>query len=607
MPTHQYPLLKLENGEADFVLSGRLITFGTSRDCNLQLQGKGLKERMGHFLFREGKYFLQVVTADSVIKCNGVKVTEALALVHGDHLELGISRYHYLDKPINETDTFPIGESPINHDEMSAPLGELIEALVELLRERGADVFTPLVSGVSRLLRCDAARVVIEDKTNGLRHTIARYPMHSGLERFSDRAIDWAKASSHAVLLHEGEWEDKNSLSSLRTNDIASILCVALREGGDTLGYLYMDRLGGGIPFTEKERLLCDTLSKLFGEILSRHGEAQRQKETIERLQKVSMESKGGMIYASPAMLGMMELAARIAKTDATVLIRGETGTGKELLARYVHENSKRMDKTFVALNCGAIPANLIESELFGHEKGSFTGADQRKVGLFESAHQGTLFLDEIGELPLSLQVKMLRVLQEGEVTRIGSTKPITVDVRIVCATHRDLSKEIQEGRFRQDLFFRLSVLGLLLPPLRERGQDILLLADYLLKKYLQQFGLPLKTFSVAARNKLLTYRFPGNIRELENIMQKAVLFSNTQQIRPEDLQWDWGDAPTENGFGQTTLKEVRQQADKKAIAEALGKTAGNVSLAAKMLDVDRKWLMKLMEEADLRADDYRK
>jgi transcriptional regulator with PAS, ATPase and Fis domain len=289
------------------------------------------------------------------------------------------------------------------------------------------------------------------------------------------------------------------------------------------------------------------------------------------------------------------------------VLVRGETGTGKEMLARFLHSQSPRAQKPFLAMNCGAIPENLIESELFGHEKGAFTGADQRKIGLFEAADGGTVFLDEIGDLPLSLQVKLLRILQEGEITRIGNPNPVKVDVRVVSATHRDLASEVEAGRFRQDLFFRLSVLDIHLPPLRERGQDVLLLAEFLLRKYLQQFGLPPKALSQGARNKLLEYAFPGNVRELENVIQKAILLSDGPAIRPEDLQWAAREAEGKRAGALPTLKEARARAEKEAIAAALERGGGNVSLAAKLLDVDRKWLMKLMEESGLSADAYRK
>jgi len=303
-----------------------------------------------------------------------------------------------------------------------------------------------------------------------------------------------------------------------------------------------------------------------------------------------------------------MAFAVKVARTDSPVLVLGETGTGKELAARYVHQASARADKPFRAINCGALPENLIESELFGYEKGAFTGAQGRKIGLFESADKGTVFLDEIGEMPQHLQVKLLRVLQEGEFTRIGGTETLHADVRIVAATNKKLDVEVKEGRFRQDLYFRLNVLTLLLPPLRERGPDIALLSEYFLKKYCLQFGLQIKMLSSAARNVLAGHTWLGNIRELENVIQKAILISQGSRIGPEDLMLNQSASASVPAIAaESTLRDAREQAEAQAIENALTKTDGNVSSAAKLLDIDRKWLIKKMGDLGINADSFRK
>jgi transcriptional regulator with GAF, ATPase, and Fis domain len=597
------PRLRNETDGSETPIAGRIFTFGASLECGLRLTGKGVPDLIGHLLYRDGRYQIQALDRNFRIRVNGKEVAGALELSHQDRVELGKTSFRYLQHP---EASGPTDASEQAEGTARQPLTDLIETVLILLREKDSDVFQSLVLCVSRMLKCDAARVVDEDPDTGARTTIARYPAHSGLERFSDRAVDWSKASTRAVLLKETDWEDTNSISSLQKNAVASVLCVALRDEGGIIGYLYMDRLGGVSPFEEKDRELCDSLGRLFGVALANRKALDRQKDVIARLQTSNLGAGSGIIHSSEAMKKVLDLAARVARTGGTVLIRGETGTGKEVLARFLHANSPRAEKPFFALNCGAIPENLIESELFGHEKGAFTGADQRKTGLFESADGGTLFLDEIGDLPLNLQVKLLRVLQESEITRLGSAKALKVDVRILSATHRTLANEVREGRFRQDLFFRLSVLELELPPLRDRDQDVLLLSEFLLKKYLQQFGLPAKSLTAAARNKLLGYSFPGNVRELENVIQKAILMSDNRQIEPEDLRWE-ADASGERRPGAVrSLKDVRFEAEKSAIDAALRKTAGNVSQSAKLLDVDRKWLMKLMSEAGLDADDYR-
>jgi two-component system, NtrC family, response regulator PilR len=236
------------------------------------------------------------------------------------------------------------------------------------------------------------------------------------------------------------------------------------------------------------------------------------------------------------AMEQLYELVARVANTKTNVLVCGESGTGKELVARAIHDQSERRDQPFVAVNCGAIPENLLESELFGHVKGAFTGAVQNKAGLFETAHRGTLFLDEIGELPASLQVKLLRVIQDKAVRRVGGTSDQLVDVRIIAATNRRLEDEVAAGRFREDLYYRLNVIQIGLPPLRDRTEDIPLLVSHFLEKYASELGKPIAGFSEAAMERLLEYGFPGNVRELENMVERAVALSQGGMIGPESL-----------------------------------------------------------------------
>jgi transcriptional regulator with GAF, ATPase, and Fis domain len=595
-------LVREADGET-VALTGRLFTLGSAPECGLRIPGRKAPPVAGHVLFKAGGYQLQDLSPERVMRLNGGPVRGLQPLAEGDRIEIAGSSYVFRA----DADAGAPAAA-----KAASPLADLIECVTGLLAEKGPDLFPALVASVSRLLRCDAARVVEEDSA-GERRTLARYPAGAGLDRFSRRAIEWAKESRSAVLMQGSDWEDGDSINSLRKNAIGTILCVCLREGevtalaDDPIGYLYLDRLGGSDPFTEEDRVFCESLGRLFGALLTQRRALARQQESIARLQQAQAGPAPGIIHASPAMTAALELARKMARTGGNVLIRGETGTGKEMLARFLHAQSPRAAKPFLAMNCGAIPENLIESELFGHEKGSFTGADQRKIGLFEAADGGTVFLDEIGDLPLSLQVKLLRILQEGEINRIGNPNPVKVDVRVISATHRDLAAEVSGGRFRQDLFFRLSVLDLSLPPLRERGQDVLLLAEYLLRKYLQQFGLPAKTLSQSARNRLLEYAFPGNVRELENVIQKAILLSDGPSIRGEDLQWQAGGNEVRNPGALPSLKEARSRAEKEAIAAALERSGGNVSLAAKLLDVDRKWMMKLMEEAGLSADAYRK
>jgi DNA-binding NtrC family response regulator len=286
-------------------------------------------------------------------------------------------------------------------------------------------------------------------------------------------------------------------------------------------------------------------------------------------------------------MVRVFQVMERVLGSSVTVLVQGETGTGKELIAEGLHFNGPRRDGNFIPVNCGAIPENLLESELFGHRKGSFTGADRDHVGLVEAADGGTLFLDEIAELPLPLQVKLLRFLQEGKIRRIGENTPRPVDVRIVTASHRDLREEIKGGRFREDLYYRINVVTIDLPPLRDRGDDILLLADHFLEKVREEVDRPGLRLGREARRLLLSYRWPGNVRELENAIERAANLALGEEITPDDLYLDLKPAPLPSRRG--TLEGIKDQAEERAIRDALGETGGNVTRAAKLLGVSRQ------------------
>lgn len=300
----------------------------------------------------------------------------------------------------------------------------------------------------------------------------------------------------------------------------------------------------------------------------------------------------------------VLSLVDKVSSTNANVLILGESGTGKELIAKEIHLKSARADKPYIAVNCGAIPENLLESELFGHEKGAFTGAAARKPGRFERAEGGTIFLDEVGELNLSTQVKLLRVIQEREFERVGGTDVIKTNVRIIAATNRDLEKMVKEGAFREDLYYRLKVVPIILPPLRERKEDIPLLADYFIEKYSADMGLKPIRFSGEAMECLEEYWWPGNIRELENIIERLVILNDGEEIYKEMLPNEM----TESIHGTETDKMpdlgegvVLEDVEKKLIVQALEKTGGNKSQAARLLGISRYTLLYRMDKYNLK------
>jgi two-component system, NtrC family, response regulator len=319
--------------------------------------------------------------------------------------------------------------------------------------------------------------------------------------------------------------------------------------------------------------------------------------------QAIEQKSKGcsGMIGLCPEMQKVFSIIKKVASSDVPILITGESGTGKELVAQAIHEGSLRRNGPFIPINCGAIPDNLLESELFGHEKGAFTGAHATVQGKLQYAHKGTLFLDEIGELPVNLQVKLLRFLQEGTIQRVGGRENIAVDTRTVCATNVDIAKAISEGKFREDLYYRINVIPITLPPLRERGDDILLLANYFLRMFNEEYKKKVRRFSSSALGFLKSYEWPGNVRELRNRVQRALIMSEATSIEPADLGSE-GILPAQPGPVQTatTLREARDRVEQELIAMAIDRQNGNIVKAAEELGVSRPTLYDLMKKHGL-------
>ena len=321
---------------------------------------------------------------------------------------------------------------------------------------------------------------------------------------------------------------------------------------------------------------------------------AELEQENRELIGQTNGASIKGIIAASPEMMEICRTIEKVAPTDVTTLITGETGTGEELLARALRDLSHRTDQPFAAINCAAIPENLLESELFGFEKGSFTGATQAKKGKIESANGGTLFLDEIGDMPMALQAKLLRFLQERVVDRVGSVKPVPVDVRVVCATHRNVQELITQGEFREDLYYRISEITLDVPALRERDGDALVIAQSLLKSLGKQLDRPNLSFSEDAVQAITSYAWPGNVREMINKVKRAIIMADGKRVSAGDLQLSTGEGESVN---QLNLRHVREQAEKQAILQALHCTSFNMSQASRLLGVTRPTLYNLTDK----------
>jgi Nif-specific regulatory protein len=394
---------------------------------------------------------------------------------------------------------------------------------------------------------------------------------------------------------------DLADVESLVTDQIRSLLCVPLIMFQKVTGCIYLDTCNAASRFDEEHLQLVAAIAGTSSVALENARRMQWLEHENLRL-STEMNLDHNLIGESARMKEVYQFLARVAPTESNVLLEGESGTGKELAARAIHRNSPRSSKPFLAINCAAIPEGLLESELFGHERGAFTGAVAQKKGRLEVANGGVVFLDEIGELAPALQVKLLRVLQEREFERVGGTRPISVDIRLVAATNKDLGEAVRTGTFRKDLFYRLNVLSLVMPPLRERREDIAMLADYFVAKYVKKCNMKIRKISPEAMACLANYDWPGNVREMENAIERALVLSASDVIQPEDLPepiLEKGLASNLEGAKyHNQVKELKKQ----LILNALEEAKGNYTDAAHLLGVHVNYLHRLIRNLDLKG-----
>jgi len=410
----------------------------------------------------------------------------------------------------------------------------------------------------------------------------------SSIRKPSSSVVQRVLSSREPILTMDAQADERFAgAESIVLQQIKSVACTPLvNEHGEVIGAIYIDSHAGAEEFTEETIQFLKAFAK----------QAAIALETTRVLEKLKMENRTlkrkieitqffpEMIGKSPPIIRIMEMIRDVANSTATVLIEGESGTGKELVARAIHFNSDRSTQPFIPIFCGNLAENLLESELFGHRKGAFTGAIENKKGLFEEADGGTIFLDEIADISPLIQVKLLRVLQEGEFKRVGESQIRKVDVRIVAATNKDLWKEVETGNFREDLYYRLNVIHIQMPPLRERREDIPLLAEHFLRKYATKNKKHLKGFTREALEFLMDYHWPGNIRELENAVERAVILSRGSELTPDLFQLT---RPRPAIMVGKTLKEI----EKEVVLQTLQMTGNNRTRTAEILGVSRRWL----------------
>ncbi len=590
-------ILLKEQGAGDqrIPLYKNITRIGTDPTADVQVTGDDLFPDHAHILREDDAYVVASLGRGRPIVVNGKK-EKRVRLREGDVLEFGETRLGFaLHDSVNADE--PRGVDPKNE---IFGYREVVAFSEKLLRSRElGGLLTTLMDKVVELTRADRGFLVLfEDGAWQIK--VARNIDHGEssavITELSDSIIAKVVREQQPVIVsdavNDAEFKASASVVNLR---LLSVMCVPLTEAGELFGLIY---LGSNkvVNLFEPHMLEVVTVFAAQASLLIRNAMLLDNLRTNNAQLRQALEEKrfGEIVGTSERMQDVFRKIRKVAPTDVSVLITGETGTGKELIAREIHERSDRKGKAFIVVNCGAIPENLLESELFGHVRGAFTGAVQTRDGRFQAANKGTLFLDEIGEMPVSLQVKLLRALQEKVVTKVGDTKPEAVDIRIVAATNKHLEDEIKRGGFREDLYYRLNVVGIHLPPLRDRGEDLMLIARYFLRRYTEEYTSKVKGFSPQSVMLMKKYHWPGNIRQLENRIKKAVIMAERVQLAPEDMELSDADlAPV------VPLAQAKEDFQRQYINDVLARNNGNRTKTAHDLGVDPRTIFRHLERED--------
>ena len=582
-------------GPTVFHLYKKITSLGSAPDNDIVLPDPLLAEAFAHIHFDGQTYNLATLSRKAEVVVNGKK-RKKHKLSHDDKLVIGSIelRFSLMD------------EQPPLAEEAAATMADLdaytklYEFSARLMEQHDlAELLNALMDAVIEITSADKGFLILMESEQ-LIVKVARNLKHENIadavSQLSDSIVAKVIQTRKPVIISDAMNDDEFAGSkSIMKLKLTSVICVPLLEKGNLLGLIYVGNDSVVDLFQEDTMqaltVFASQASLIIANALLLNELIIDNRHLHQRLEQIRF---GEIVGTSPPMQEVFRKIEKIAATDISVLITGETGTGKELIAREIHNRSPRIDKPFVTINCGAIPENLLESELFGHVKGAFTGAVQNKQGSFQAAHTGTLFLDEIGEMPLNLQVKLLRAIQEKVVIRVGDTRPEPVDIRILTATNRDLDKEIREERFREDLFYRLNVVNLHLPPLRDRGEDVLVIARYLLSRYTKEYESKIKGFSPNSSVAIRKHNWPGNIREMENRIKKAIVLSDTTMIGPEDLSLTADVLPT-----ILPLASAKERFQREYINEVLALNNGNRTKTARDLGVDPRTIFRHLEKED--------
>lgn len=577
----------------------KITTFGSDSGNDVPILSPSVDDNHAYIVFDGKHYTISGVSKKHVVMVNGRRERNVV-LTHKDVITLGDAelRFDLFDE---------VGAVQENNPRAELSAYRRLHLFTERLMGHSSidDLLNNLMDTVIELTGAEKGFLILRREELDLQFTVARNIHREDLENaanyVSDSIVSRVLQNRRPLIVSDALNDEVFSSShSVMNLKLASVMCVPLIARGNLLGIIYLGNNNVISLFTTDTLQLLELFAAqaallIHNALLINELKLER-KELAERIEQLRY---GSMIGSSDAMRDVFHKIEKVAGIDIPVLIQGETGTGKELVAQEIHNKSPRRDGPFVVINCGAIPRELLESELFGHIRGAFTGAVSTRAGKFKAANGGTLFLDEIGDMPLELQVKILRALEEHKIVPVGDTRAEHVDIRIVAATNKPLEKAIREGNFREDLFYRLNVVTIWLPPLRERGDDLVLIARYFLNRYSTEYNRKLKGFSQRAVETMLKHPWRGNVRELENRIKKAVVMAETRLVEPEDL-----DLRPEEQEPIKSLAEAREEFQTHYIREALRRTSGNRTRAAQILDVDPRtifrYLEKISDEEDL-------
>jgi transcriptional regulator with GAF, ATPase, and Fis domain len=573
----------------------KITSIGSSDDCDIVLPDPLVAESFGHIHFDGQTYTISTMSKKGDMTVNG-KRRKKHKLSHEDKLIVGAieMRFSLMDeKPASEEEAAVTVADIDGYEKLYSFSARLMQKheLTELLNELMDSIIELTNADKGFLILMDGDHLDIKVARNLKQENIA-----DAVSQLSDSIIAKVIRGKKPVIISDAmnDEEFANSKSVMKLK-LTSVICAPLLERGKVIGLIYVGNDSIVDLFTEDVMRAMTVFAAQASLIVSNALLLDELKVDRANLtQRLKDLRFGEIVGTSPAMQDVFRKVEKVASTDISVFITGETGTGKELVARELHRRSPRKDKSFITINCGAIPENLLESELFGHVKGAFTGAVSNKRGKFQAADSGTLFLDEIGEMPMPLQVKILRAIQEKVVVRVGDTRPETVDIRILAATNRNLEEEIKANRFREDLYYRLNVVNLHLPPLRDRGEDVLVIARYLLSRYSKEYESNVKGLSPNASVAIRKYKWPGNIREMENRLKKAIVLAEGTLLGPDDLGLVGDVLPT-----ILPLSQAKEQFQRQYINEILALNNGNRTKTARDLGVDPRTVFRHLEKEE--------